>query len=134
MLILIRTDIGLMRLINTEDIAYADALGSQSINIELKSKPDFVFKIGMGIENFYKVVKGEAEFMDLYVDQGYQKTIENSSKELESLEIKPETVESKKDLEEFKETLKPLKPISTFSKKKANDEAKTVVDKTESAW
>jgi len=136
MLILIRTDLGTMRLINTDNISYVDAVSSMSCKLELKSNPGFDVRIGMGIEDFYKVVKGEAEFLDLYVDQGYQKTIENSSKELGSLEFKEETDESKERLEEFKKELKPLRSLkpSTFSKNKAELPAKKEVDTISDTW
>lgn len=126
MFIKIRTDLGTERVINTDNIAFIDSASKLTCLMELKSHAGFDIKIGLGIDDFLKVVKGEALFSDLYIDQGYQKTIENSSKELDNLKFNEETPESKERLEEFKEELKP-KPIPTFSKKKLNDEAKLLV-------
>jgi len=139
MLILIRTDLGTMRIINTDDISYVDAVSPLISKLELKSKPGFDIRIGLGIEEFYKVVKGEAEFLDLYIDQGYQKTIENSSEELGSLEFKEEDAESLERLEEFKKELKPVKSLkslkpNTFSKNKAELPAKKEVDIQSDTW
>lgn len=132
MKILIRTDLGTQRIIETDDIAFADAASSRATLLELKSKPGFDFKVGVGIEDFLKVIKGEAVFSDLYIDQGYQKTLENSSDELEKLEFNEETSESKERLAEFKKELKPLKSLkpATFSKKSQVVE-KEIINKSE---
>jgi len=135
--ILIRTDLGLERIINTDDIMYVDSLNKHTSILEISSKPGFEMRIGMGISDFLRVMGGEYTFSDLYVDQGYQKTIENSSEELGSLEFKEETKESLERLEEFKEEIKPQKAPPTFSKKKENDiikEEKKVVDKSNTPW
>lgn len=137
--ILVRTDLGTQRILSTGDIAYVDALNKNAVTLELISKPGFDFRIGMGIESFLKVMNGEEKFEDLYIDQGYQKTIENSSDELAKLEFGKETPESLERLEEFKKELTPARDLNSppsFSKKKKNDEQKVkeVVDKSKSAW
>lgn len=151
MFILVRTDLGTQRILSTEDIAYVDALNKNTVVLELLSKPGFDIRIGMGVESFLKVINGEEKFQDLYIDQGYQKTIENSSEELEKLEFGKETPESLERLEQFKEELTPNKvvqkeiiarkteeEIPTFSKKLQIDAEKlkeaNVVDEASDVW
>jgi len=133
--ILVRTDLGILRILNTEDITVVDGSGVYS-TVTLKSHPDFPFKVALGIKDFYEVLLGKADFFDLYIDD---KLVEDSSEktqldEVLEAQIKEETPESLDKLEEFKKGLKPLKELkpATFSKKKVA--IKKEVDTQSDTW
>jgi len=154
MFILLKTDTGSLRTINTDDISYLDGSEGSATKLYLKTFPEFPIRVGMVIRDLHKVVAGEAEFFDLYKMEGvYEEDpnacgtnpdLKEASKE-DIAQVKKEFLAGKKlvsgDMGEGKLDSKVVaevaaekveekiaKEIPTFSKKK-----KKVVVKEESA-
>lgn len=142
MFILLKTDTGSLRTINTDDISYLDGTDKSSTKLFLKTFPDFPIRVGMTIKDLHKVINGEVDFFDVYVDQGFAEhddtvlqdkgLVKNEKASDEEVDqVKKEFLAGKRlvkgELGEAK-TVDPSE-IPTFSKKKKKDVAKKVEKK-----
>jgi len=80
MFILIKTDTGSKKVINTEDISFVDAPSSSISVVYTKSNPDFPNRVEMNINDFVKVLNGEAKYEDLDKTSGKYTEFQDESK------------------------------------------------------
>lgn len=123
--ILIKTDTGQYRGFNTDNIAFYDGSEADVTKVYLKTNLDFDIRVDLNVKDFFKVIKGEVDFFDVYKTKGLAEYREEKTE-----------VEEKKVEEEVKEK----KPIPSFATKRKLDGAKkkeqTVEEpkKKESVW
>jgi hypothetical protein len=72
MLVLVITDTGLKRIINTDSISFVESAGGANCRIFLKEFPDFPIRVEMEIESLLLVLKGEKEFADVFAPPKHQ--------------------------------------------------------------
>jgi hypothetical protein len=80
MFILIKTDTGARKVINTEDISFVDAPSSTISVIYTKTNPDFPIRVEMNIKDFVRVISGEVEFDALDKTAGKYTEFQDESK------------------------------------------------------
>jgi hypothetical protein len=120
MLVYLRTDVGLHRLINTDDVSFVESQGDKSSRIYLRTQLDFPVRVDLGLKDLHLVLKGEKEFDEVYlppkvdVYQDDARTIKELNKE-----VQPPVVAEKVEVQQTRTPSAPAKvEVPTFSKKK----------------
>jgi len=145
--ILIKTDLGTLRIINTTDILFVEGNEKSFAKIYLKNNTDFPIRVGVNIRDFYKVLNGEDFFKFCELDKFYVEHTDGTELKEKGLLKEGESSEEeiKRVKEAFAENLETVpaeldatkKRVPSFSKKKQADAEKKVEVKEEStgsAW
>lgn len=160
MFILIQTELGSKRIINTSDIDYIESLSKNISVIFLKNHPDFPIRTKLDIDDMIKVVNGEVKFFDIFKEvveivsgvpgltkQDYSNSLTEAGL-LKNEPAKPEEiVQVQKEFSAGlvsgkmggsvsvkQEVYKTPEGIPTFSKKFKKQQEVIVKEKKESVW
>jgi len=132
--ILIKTDTGNFRIINTDNISFIDGNEKKYAKVYMKDQLDFPIRVGMNIENLYEVILGKKDFFELYKEDGVYSTYTCEGDE-KPVNVEA-TIEEKKEFEKEFKSGKTLvgamgesvsvksDEIPSFSKKKKIDKEK----------
>lgn len=134
MYIFLETEIGLKRIINSQEVFFVEGTGESACRVYLKQTPDMPVRLSISIEDFYKVLKGEADFFSFYKTKGVFAAYQDDSLQKagflkdgksspeEIAKVQEEFIKEGRKLVSgtFKEVKEEVKsePIPSFSKKK----------------